>query len=464
MPTFEAKNGRRKPRKYKGVHKKTPKTERVELTAVQRAFIAGACIAGDASFDLISSYFPQHHCSKSTILRTVAKVKERALELSTSITDSQCFDFPSNRGKKEKLTQEQKDTIIRLNIQSQQHREKESWQAIADGDFKDAGLPKISITLHQNVMYAAGYARRRPGWKPHLTPEQEQERYEWALAHNPDQYEYGDGLGFDFRNVVFTDETPARVGEQRGMQRVWCKDGQQYDDGVKKDRTSKYTQLQFYGAFRYQHKGPCVVYREETDAEKKAADEALHQENKERKANWNSAQLTARKALQQLRESDYNGRLRTRKLQYMPSRDDYKRNTRARGGVDGYRHREEALKTVVPWMQQLKKEGVYCYLLEDGAPAHIAALPNDYLRVEEIDKMWWPGHSPDVNAEEHAWPWIRRSITKRHTPSTTVDECEKQWRTEWERLPQEVIDKWVMGVPKVVRLIIQNKGKNNFHG
>ena len=55
-------------------------------------------------------------------------------------------------------------------------------------------------------------------------------------------------------------------------------------------------------------------------------------------------------------------------------------------------------------MQQLKKEGVYCYLLEDSAPAHIAALPNDYLRVEEIDKMWWPGHSPNVNAEEHAWP------------------------------------------------------------
>jgi hypothetical protein len=71
----------------------------------------------------------------------------------------------------------------------------------------------------------------------------------------------------------------------------------------------------------------------------------------------------------------------------MLSRNNYKRNTRARGGVDGYWHREEALKTVVPWMQQLKKEGIYCYLLEDGAPAHIAALPNDYLRVEEIDKM-----------------------------------------------------------------------------
>jgi hypothetical protein len=86
MPTFKAKNSRCKPRKYKGVHKKTPKTKRIELTAVQRAFIASACIAGDASFK--SSYFLQHYCSKLTILRTVANVKERALELSTSITDS----------------------------------------------------------------------------------------------------------------------------------------------------------------------------------------------------------------------------------------------------------------------------------------------------------------------------------------------------------------------------------------
>ncbi|KAF2627244.1 hypothetical protein BU25DRAFT_468862 [Macroventuria anomochaeta] len=266
----------------------------------------------------------------------LAKVKERALELSTCITDPQCYDFPSNRGHKPKLSQEQQDLIIKITTSTQNTREKESWQAIADGDFENQGLPKISVTLHQNVMYNAGYAQRRPGWKPHLTPEQEQERYKWALVHNPDRYEYGDGLGFDFRNVVFTDETPARVGEQRGMQRVWCKDNERYDEGVKKDRSAKYTALQFYGAFRYDHKGPCVIYHEETDAQKHKAEKKLHAENKWRKENWNSTQLTARAALQQLNESDYNGRLRTRKLQYVPSQHDYKRNTRARGGVDGY--------------------------------------------------------------------------------------------------------------------------------
>jgi hypothetical protein len=88
IPTFKAKNSCYKPRKYKRVYKKAPKTKRVELIAVQRAFIASACIAGNALFNLISSYFLQHYYSKLTILQIVAKVKERALELSTSITDS----------------------------------------------------------------------------------------------------------------------------------------------------------------------------------------------------------------------------------------------------------------------------------------------------------------------------------------------------------------------------------------
>jgi hypothetical protein len=64
------------------------------------------------------------------------------------------------------------------------------------------------------------YARRRPGWRPPLTPEQQEERLAWALAHNPDKYEYSDRLGFDFRTFIFIDETLARIGEQRGMQRA----------------------------------------------------------------------------------------------------------------------------------------------------------------------------------------------------------------------------------------------------
>ena len=65
-------------------------------------------------------------------------------------------------------------------------------------------------------MYEAGYARRKPGWRPLLTPQQE-ERYEWPLTHNSNLHKEYDNLGYDFKQVVFTDETPARIGEEWGL-------------------------------------------------------------------------------------------------------------------------------------------------------------------------------------------------------------------------------------------------------
>ncbi|KAF2621436.1 hypothetical protein BU25DRAFT_482780 [Macroventuria anomochaeta] len=82
-------------------------------------------------------------------------------------------------------------------------------------------------------------------------------RYEWALMHNPDKYKVGDGLGYDFRKVCFTDKSPAHVGEEQGMQRVWCKADETYHSDVRKDCNCKDCALQFFGAFQYDHKGPC---------------------------------------------------------------------------------------------------------------------------------------------------------------------------------------------------------------
>ncbi|KAF2830977.1 hypothetical protein CC86DRAFT_452185 [Ophiobolus disseminans] len=136
-------------------------------------------------------------------------------------------------------------------------------------------------------MYDAGYARQRPGWKPPLNTEQQRERFEWALAHNPDKYEYRDRKGFDFAEVVFTNKTPACIGKERGMQRVWCKDSKQYDEGVKKDRNCCACCLQFYRAFCYNYKGSRYTYFEETAAQKRLAEEALAKESTQRKRDNN---------------------------------------------------------------------------------------------------------------------------------------------------------------------------------
>ena len=56
----------------------------------------------------------------------------------------------------------------------------------------------MTISTFENVMYEAGYLRGKLGWKPTLTPAQEKERYAWALQHNPDKNEVGDGLRYNF--------------------------------------------------------------------------------------------------------------------------------------------------------------------------------------------------------------------------------------------------------------------------
>lgn len=274
-----AKINRRKPFKYKENKViKPPKTPRTEMTAVQRAFVVGAVVAsrdGYASANALSTLMDR---SQSNLSALVRRVENRAREGGFDIWDEILYENDIGRERSTLLTQAQKDAIVALTTSTRQSREEESHQAINNGNFKHI-VPEISVTTFENVMYEAGYSRKRPGWKPLLTPEQEEERYQWALAHNPDLYEVGDGLGYDFRKVVFTDETPARIGEERGMQRVWCKDSERYDDDVKKDRNRKDCCLQFYGAFRYNYKGPCHVYFPESYKEKESADKHLRIEN-----------------------------------------------------------------------------------------------------------------------------------------------------------------------------------------
>ena len=70
----------------------------------------------------------------------------------------------------------------------------------------------------------------------------------------------------------------------------------------------------------------------------------------------------------------------------------------------------------------MKEEGLECVLLEDGAPSHKSRIANNYLTVEKMDKLSWAGHSPDVNASEHAWPILRKHVTK----DFTEEEVEQQ--------------------------------------
>jgi hypothetical protein len=65
-------------------------------------------------------------------------------------------------------------------------------------------------------------------------------------------------------------------------------------------------------------------------------------------------------------------------------------------------------------------------VLEGNAPAHVSILDNQFFKLYDVKKLLGPANSPDAKAIEHAWPWLRRSITQDFPPSLTIEECERQ--------------------------------------
>jgi hypothetical protein len=103
------------------------KTASRELTAVERAFVAGVCIAGSLSHKDCANPFGPSVASKSIITRTCQKVNELALQLNTSIVNSRCFSYSSNQCPEKLLSDEQRAQVVALTVASRESREKESW-------------------------------------------------------------------------------------------------------------------------------------------------------------------------------------------------------------------------------------------------------------------------------------------------------------------------------------------------
>jgi hypothetical protein len=104
------------------------------------------------------------------------------------------------------LNEKQKDDIVTFVIASRDHRNMQAEQLC-----REPSLPNVSTSTMQQALYDKGYGRQHPGWKVPLDADAKAQRVAILKQYHPDK--------FDWRNVVFTDETPAKVGDRRGMER-----------------------------------------------------------------------------------------------------------------------------------------------------------------------------------------------------------------------------------------------------
>ena len=132
-------------------------------------------------------------------------------------------------------------------------------------------------------------------------------------------------------------------------------------------------------------------------------------------------------------------------------------------GVDWYRYQTEVLiPKLLPYAKQCQITRPGTLVQEDKAPAHAHHDQARVYSIYEVERLLWCGNSPDLNAIEPCWYWMKRQTTKKGAPKTR-SEATKAWQSCWyDTLPQAQIQAWIERIPKHIQQIIALGGGNNY--
>jgi transposase len=82
-------------------------------------------------------------------------------------------------------------------------------------------------------------------------------------------------------------------------------------------------------------------------------------------------------------------------------------------------------------------------VLEDGAGARrIKSLVAEREEAAIIN-IKHPGASPDLNAIENCWAWVKDKIRRSPKHPSSLDQLWAAVQHFWDEIPQSTIDKWI---------------------
>ena len=119
------------------------------------------------------------------------------------------------------------------------------------------------------------------------------------------------------------------------------------------------------------------------------------------------------------------------------------------------------LAKLIPFTQKCQKKRPNTLVQEDGAPSHAHKHQGPVYKMYGVARLIWPGNSPDLNAIEPCWPWMKKTTTARGAPQTRAL-MEMAWYQAWSDLPQSEIRAWIERIPRHVQEIIRLKRGNEY--
>jgi transposase len=342
-------------------------------------------------------------------------------------------------------TKQTPDTTARTvaKVQADRYGREKSCADIA-GELSTEGID-ISATTIRRILKKAGYRKTKPTRKPGLTKKMMHDRLQWCLAHQDWTLE-------DWKNVIWSDETAVVLLHRRGGYRIWRKADERFVRSCIRERWKGYSEFMFWGCFSYDMKGPCHCWLPETKQEKEKATKDIEKWNVQ--TQWELENGMGRLSLRNLpgkkpkwRWNQKNGKL-ARGSQ--------------NGGIDWYRYQTKVLiPKLFPFAKRCLEHRPATIVQEDKAPSHAHHFQQRVYDLHKIQRLLWPGNSPDLNPIEPCWPWMKRYTTKKGAPKSRA-EAIRVWERCWEDLAQKQIQAWIERIPRHVQKIIELEGGNEY--
>lgn len=277
------------------------------------------------------------------------------------------------------------------------------------------------------------------------------ERYAWALLHK-------DWTLDQWKLVIFSDETSVVLGHRRGGYRIWRTKDERFLKSCIRERWKGYSEFMFWGCFSYDYKGPCHIWKPETAAETAEAEKEIQLLNAELepicRAQWELNSSFNRLGLRNKpgRKPAWKWNQQNGKLS----------RTASKGGIDWWRYQKHILKAkLFPFAKRCMIDYPEMLVQEDKAPAHAHHYQQTVYSAAGINRLIWCGNSPDLNAIEPAWPYLKRQTTKKGAPASRAV-AEERWKQAWEELPQTKIQAWIEAIPHHIQCIIDCEGGNEY--
>ncbi|MBW0461816.1 hypothetical protein O181_001531 [Austropuccinia psidii MF-1] len=102
-----------------------------------------------------------------------------------------------------------------------------------------------------------------------------------------------------------------------------------------------------------------------------------------------------------------------------------------------------------PWIQ-----GRHCLIfMEDNAPI----LSCQWQQQNQLNKINWPSHSPDLNPIKNIWKLMEVMIAKLYQPQN-VSELQQSIQATWDDVPQTTLDDLLLSMHQQMQMVIDQQG------